>query len=262
MNEYGLEAEQDNPSVFTIDGLQYNLSSPTLNITTSYDSSSIVTLSGYLKDITNGRHTSRLEHVQDISPSSFWTYQNEIYPWAYVLDHASCRYSEYHNWGFSFLILFVTSLLLSIWSIGTYSLWLYVQLHNPHQSEFRSQRTMGIYSSSVDLAQALRDDFGNEAIQPGMKESTIRTLIRRRGKAGLTGVQSPEVASSVKRRQEEATPVSDPGPWFQAGSLPLFSSGRTSQRAWNRLFKDSSGLGHCQSNTPFLTRPHPPHRHI
>lgn len=233
-NKYGLEATQVLPSVFEVDSVQYNLTSPTLNITTSYTSASLATLSGYLQDITTSRHGSKLDYVEDITPSAFWTYRNETYSWAYMLDHTSCRYSEHHSWGFSFLILFITSLLLSIWSIGTYSLWLYVQLYDQKQSSGDSPRTLGIYSSGVDLAHALKNDFGNDEIQPGMKESDIRTLIRRRGKATLVGVASPLVVSS-RKMQEATMAMRSPGPGFEENNHPVTLDRRSSRRAWNKF---------------------------
>lgn len=215
--------------MFTIDDVQQNLSSPTLNITTSYDESSLLTLSRYLTNLATGKHSSRLGYVQDISPSSFWTYQNQTYPWAYVLEHASCRYSKYHDWGFSFLILFITSLLLALWSIGTYSLWLYVQLHDHRQHGHSDQGALGIYRSSLDLVEALRNDFGDDAIQSGMTESDVRSLVRRRGKAGTTGIRKPNVVSSTRVR-EEATPGELSG--FQASAHLMTPRSGISKHGW------------------------------
>ncbi|KAK5064557.1 hypothetical protein LTR84_000390 [Exophiala bonariae] len=234
VNNYGLSAKKVLPSVFNMDDLQHNLSSPTLNITTSYPSSSLGILAGYLEDITNGKHTSKLHYVQDIQPSTFWTYRNETYSWDYMLDHTSCRYSEHHSWGFSFLILFITSLLLCIWSIGTYALWLYIQLYDQKQKSRHSQKTFGIYSASVDLAHALKNDFGNEEVQPAMRESDIRSLIRRRGEATLTGVQSPPTMNSANM-QEAAKTLQSSGPYFEGNSHPMAPDNRYSKRPWNNI---------------------------
>jgi len=234
VNKYGLQAKQDTSSALIIDGVQHNLSAPTLNITTSYDDSSLETLSGYLTDLSNNKHISRMGFVEDISPSTSWVYQNETYPWEYVLGHASCRYSKYHDWGFSFLILFITSLLLALWSIGTYALWLYVQMRDQKQQHvYGDWGTLGIYSSSLTLAHSLRSDFGNDVLQPGMRESEIQNLVRRRGKTGVVGVREPHVVSTTTFHEETAAcAVLDRE---VRGSLITPHSSGALKNAWNRM---------------------------
>ncbi|KEF52635.1 uncharacterized protein A1O9_11478 [Exophiala aquamarina CBS 119918] len=229
VHNYGLHANQGTPSSFIIGDVQHNLSSPTLNITTSFDNSSLETLSGYLTDLAAHKHISRLGFVQDISPSTFWVYRNETYSWEYVLDHASCRYSKYHDWGFSFLILFITSLLLALWSIGTYALWLYVQLHDRRKDGHSDQGMFGIYNSSLALVYALRNDFGEEVLQPGMTESNIRSLLRRRGKTGIADIREPQVVSTTTAREQTAL-VRYPD--LQASSHLTPPHSRTSKSAW------------------------------
>lgn len=173
-----------------MDDVQHNLSSPTLNITTSFPTPSLTTLSGCLTDLTNGVHPSQLASISDISPSSFWTYENETYTWSYVLNNASCRYNLHHNWGFSFIILFITSLLFALWAIGTYALWLFLQLHDPVGQKVSTPGTTGIYRSSWDLVEALKNDFGDDVVQPELRDADIRSMVRRRAKGGATGVRS------------------------------------------------------------------------
>lgn len=229
MNKYGLQGKRDASSAFAIDDVQHNLSSPTLNITTSYDDSSLKTLSGYLTDLATNGHTSELGFVQDISPSSSWVYQNETYSWEYVLDHASCRYSKYYDWGFSFLILFTTSLLLALWSVGTYALWLYVQVQHHKQHGHSDQGPFGIYSSTLTLARALRNDFGDDVLQPWMREADIRDLVRRRRNVGVTGIRDPKTLSTTTILKETA-----PGVELNLQASSRFKSphSKASKNAW------------------------------
>ncbi|EXJ89721.1 hypothetical protein A1O3_02788 [Capronia epimyces CBS 606.96] len=157
VSSYGLHGTQIQASTFTLNGLAHNLSSPTLNITTSYTPSSLSKLTGYLANYSM-QSPKVLKDVNEISESTFWTYENETYSLAYVLDRASCQYSRSHNWGFSFLLLFITSLLLALWAGGTCALWLHVHrkdLTNMHVLRDRhlSSGPSGIFRSSWDLSE-------------------------------------------------------------------------------------------------------------
>ncbi|KIX01014.1 uncharacterized protein Z518_10080 [Rhinocladiella mackenziei CBS 650.93] len=193
VNLYGLNSARKIPSTFTLNGKTHNLTSPTLNITTSYTAASLKTLSTYLENFSI-ELSSSLNSVNDLSDSTFWIYDNETYSWDYVLDHATCRYSKWHNWGFSFLLLFITTLLLAVWTVGTYALWLYVYLHGPRSDSSQhasgmGSGTIGIYRSSWDLVEAMRRDLGPHAITSDMGERDIRNLVRRRRVGGLQDIR-------------------------------------------------------------------------
>lgn len=184
VSEYGLEGSHNISSTFIQNGILYNLTSPTLNITTSYSATSISELSAYLRDFST-EASDNLAPISKVSDSTFWAFQGQTYSYDYVNDHALCRYSQWHNWGFSFLLLFITTLLLAIWAIGTYALWLYVCLHRLRSQESRhgggaGPETPGIYRSSWDLVEAMRRDLGPEGVKPEMREAEIRSLLRRR----------------------------------------------------------------------------------
>ncbi|KIV82692.1 hypothetical protein PV11_04783 [Exophiala sideris] len=191
VSTYGLQAASKEPSTFILAGVTHNLTTPSLNITTSYSSASISLLSSYLENISN-ESTHVLNSVSKISPSTFWIYNNQTYSYEYVMSHATCRYTGFHNWGFSFLLLCTSTLLLAIWAVGTYILWLYVYLHGPHdeRSGFGITESFGIYSSSWTLVEAIKRDLGPDVVTSGMTEREVRSLVRRRPERanGIAGV--------------------------------------------------------------------------
>nr|KAK5446069.1 hypothetical protein LTR18_003988 [Exophiala xenobiotica] len=182
---YGVGGSKLSPSTFIWNGIKHNLTSPTLNITTSYTPSSLLLLSNYLDNFSS-QPPSALKSVGKVSESTFWIYDNQTYSFDYVLDHATCQYMHSHNWGFSFLLLFTTTLLLAIWAIGTYALWLSVDLRSSprwdgHDVGRRSDTgSRGIYRSSWELVEAMKRDMGHDVVQSGMSEKEIRSLVRRR----------------------------------------------------------------------------------
>lgn len=103
-----------------------------------------------------------------------WTYDNETYDLAFVTRYASCKPVDSHNWGFSFLLLFITLLLLSIWSLGTYILWLDVHLHSKLD---RTGRQMGMVRASHDLVEAMHRDGTSDSIDHTLGEGAIRKKI-------------------------------------------------------------------------------------
>jgi len=177
VDEYGLHGANQISSEFYNGPTEYDLQSPTLDITTSFNQESFSALAGYFNGFPRN-DMSVLHKVSDISPGlTVWTYDNQTYSWAYVMENAACLHSGTHNWGFSFLILFITTLLLAIWSIGTYALWLDTYLHSRVD---REKRDMGVYRASWDLVDAMRHDLGPDAIYPQMGNGEIREQVQQR----------------------------------------------------------------------------------
>ena len=200
---YGLSSRNYTASSIILNGTTHTLAAPTLNITTSYLSPSLSALETYLTTFSKKSQPalSSSSSVSQLTDSTFWVYEGETYPLSYVVDNAICQYSRWHNWGFSFLFLFVTSLLLAIWSAGTYTLWLYTYLHG---SESGQHTTGGIYKSSWTLVEAMKRDVGPGAVVPEMEEREIRNLVRRRpgrvtfGVGDIDGHQSSVLSENEK----------------------------------------------------------------
>ncbi|EXJ73209.1 uncharacterized protein A1O5_02969 [Cladophialophora psammophila CBS 110553] len=187
---YGLSGQNHSESNFTLNGQTHTIGAPTLNITTSYSPVALSTLTTYLTTFSESSPPApgALDSVSQLTDFAFWLYDNETYPFSYILDNATCRYSRWHNWGFSFLFLFITSLLLALWAIGTYALWLYTYLNAPHGRVPGENTTGGIYRSSWTLVEAMRRDVGPGAVTPEMREGEIRGLVRRRPGRVIQGV--------------------------------------------------------------------------
>jgi hypothetical protein len=190
VSTYGLEAKNHTETTITLNGTTHKLAAPALDITTSYSPRALSTLSTYLDtfSVSSPPAPGSLSSVSQLTDNTFWLYDDETYPFSYVRDHATCRYSRWHNWGFSFLFLFITSLLLAIWSVGTYALWLYTRLHTPPDQAPGLNSTGGIYRSSFTLVEAMNRDVGPGAVTPEMNEGEIRSLVRRRRGRVIYGV--------------------------------------------------------------------------
>ncbi|KAI1620814.1 hypothetical protein EDD37DRAFT_653128 [Exophiala viscosa] len=266
---YGLQAASKEPSTFTVAGVTHNLTSPSLDITTSYTPASISLLSSYLDNFsTESAHV--LNSVDKVTPSTFWIYDNQTYSYEYVIDHATCRYTGFHNWGFSFLLLFATTLLLAIWAIGTYILWMYVYLHGPRNEESRSGCThsSGIYRSSWALVEAIKRDLGTEAVTSGMTEQEVRNLVRgRRGRAnGVGGVGAGQPVSVPTDGPQRGTHSDLQAPahhstrweefrrWLRPRGLPPPPSrDGTHIHTSPKSFQNTSSVFSPSSQHPFLT---------
>lgn len=112
--------------------------------------------------------------TSEISTNLTWTYDDETYDLAFVKQYASCKPVDSHNWGFSFLLLFITLLLLSIWSLGIYVLWLDVYFHSRLD---RKGRQMGMVRASHDLVEAMHRDGTSESIDHTLGEGEIRKKV-------------------------------------------------------------------------------------
>ena len=211
VSNYGLGGSNATESTITLNGTTHNIAAPALNITTSYSPAALSTLAIYLATFSESSTPIRdlLGSVSQLSDNTFWVYDNETYPFSYVRDNAACQYSKWHNWGFSFLFLFIASLLLAIWSTGTYALWLYVQLHTPYDQGYDQNSTPGLYRSSFTLVEAVKRDVGPGAVKPSMNEREIRDLVRRRRGRVISGVGNiDDYSPSILSKSEKHEPVS------------------------------------------------------
>ncbi|KIW28399.1 uncharacterized protein PV07_08066 [Cladophialophora immunda] len=212
---YGLNGNNHSASNITLNGQKHTVAAPTLNITTSYSPVALSTLTTYLNTFSESSPPApgALDSVSQLTDFTFWLYDNQTYPFSYVLDNATCRYSRWHNWGFSFLFLFITSLLLALWAIGTYALWLYTYLNSPQDRIPGEDTTGGIYRSSWTLVEAMRRDVGPGAVTPEMGESEIRGLVRRRpgrviqGVGNINGSHPPILSGSEKDAAISPSPM-------------------------------------------------------
>lgn len=177
----GLNGKNKTASSFIFNGVSHNLTAPALNITTSYDPDSLSILTDYINPAAH-EADSALWNVKSVSWATQWIYRNTTFDYDYVKNNGVCEPQNSHNWGFSFLILFLTTLLLSIWSVGSYLFWLHTYLNSSSQS---SVRDMGILRASMDLVTAIHKDplLGRMSEFDGDQALRRQVLIgRRRGR--------------------------------------------------------------------------------
>ena len=95
---------------------------------------------------------------------AIFMYQNTTYTFAYIQGNGQCAQSDppSYQWGFSFLLLFITSLLTAVWSVGMYIMWLDAHLNSRYN---RARRQLGSYRAVLDLAKAFRQDMGEDATE-------------------------------------------------------------------------------------------------
>jgi hypothetical protein len=279
VHTFGLLGSNNTASNLTLDGVEHQLQSPTLDIITSYSPTSLSTLAAYLEDFESFDPPSprSLASVSDITDNTRWVYDNETYPLSYVLDNASCQWSKLHNWGFSFLFLFITSLLLAIWSVGTYLLWLYTHLHSTLPREPPGHNaTGGIFRSSWTLAEAMKRDFGPGAVTPEMNECDVRGLIKRRPGRFIHGVGDMNDAPPLSSRSEKnldfsTSPLSaeydDSAPrlvkfrgWLPRSSCPKDAQSTSINPRANSVFTHADSPFSSTSRHPILGSPAAPGR--
>ncbi|OAP58703.1 hypothetical protein AYL99_07793 [Fonsecaea erecta] len=238
---YGLNGNNHSESNITINGQKHTVSAPTLNITTSYSPVALSTLTTYLNTFSESSPPApgALSSVSQLTDFTFWLYDNQTYPFSYVLDNATCRYSRWHNWGFSFLFLFITSLLLALWAIGTYALWLYTYLNSPQDRIPGEHTTGGIFRSSWTLVEAMKRDVGPGAVTPDMAEGEIRGLVRRPPGRVIQGVGNINRGHRLILGESEKDAAVSPSPITPIQEAPM-----TRWSAFRTWFSSSTRLKH------------------
>lgn len=143
--EYGLGGTKNVSSTFNLtDGsLGPEIPPPILNIS-AYDTSGDTTLGG----------SNQPSLLRPLS----WFRANKTYSIAYVEENGSCQNTGDYQWGFSFLQLLVSLILLIMWTIGIYILWL--RAHFTQKLRGReSCQTSGEHKAVLELAVAMQQEL-------------------------------------------------------------------------------------------------------
>lgn len=107
---YGFGGRNHTNSTFNKTGDIIRLAPPVLNITASYILSPYYGWEDYL-DSNNEDNRAYL-------------WNNNTYFMDYISTHGSCQQENTYKWGFSYLLLFIVTLLTTIWAIGMWSRFL------------------------------------------------------------------------------------------------------------------------------------------
>ena len=197
---YGLNGTTNNASEFYMGNNPTKLSPPTLHITSTF-----------LRDM----YQQDEEDEEDSTPSGQYTglaynsylyndwtnaqfiYQNTTYTYADIQANGQCVQASPpgYSWGFSFILLFVTALLTTIWSIGMYIMWLDAHLHSRYN---RAGRRMGPFRAALDLAKALHKDMGEDAAEH-LSNSEIKDLLKRGMNGHVIGYELLDLPGSGEK---------------------------------------------------------------
>lgn len=103
-----------------------------------------------------------------------------------------------YRWGFSFLILFIVTVTLTVWSLGMYMLFLDAYLHSRLD---RAGRRMGIHRAVLDLAACMQRDMNDEEFRQTASNRELHNRIRHELRGGsITYAMLDEKLLPVSRR--------------------------------------------------------------
>jgi hypothetical protein len=106
---------------------------------------------------------------------ALWIWKGEVYNLSYVLAEGQCLPLMTHNWGFSFLGLFIVMVFTAVWSIGMYIMWLDAYLNSRFS---RVNRDLGMYRAAWDFAEAMRRDMGDGSVREAMSNGEMKEKVR------------------------------------------------------------------------------------
>jgi hypothetical protein len=136
-------------------------------------------LNGFL-----GGDSDVLDYVQDDLSGTLWIWKGEVYNLSYVLAEGQCLPLMTHNWGFSFLGLFIVMFFTAVWSIGMYVMWLDAYLNSRFS---RANRDLGTYRASLGLCRGYAKGHGRWLCG----RSNVESRSQGKGPAGDERHQSP-----------------------------------------------------------------------
>jgi hypothetical protein len=128
-NTYGFDGKYNAASVFNRSGDIQTLAAPGLNITSTYTAAGFSALAELFNGVWNG-NSDASKYIRDDISKAMWIWKGEVYNISYVLSEGECLPTMTHNWGFSFLGLFIALVFTATWSIGMYIMWLDAYLNS------------------------------------------------------------------------------------------------------------------------------------
>lgn len=193
-NKYGFDRKYNAASVFNRSGDIQTLGAPGLNITSTYTAAGFSALAEPFNGVRSGDGDAS-NFIRDDMSKAMWIWKGEVYNMSYVLSEGQCLPTMTHNWGFSFLGLFITMVFTATWSIGMYIMWLDAYLNSRFS---RANRDLGTYRASWDFAEAMRRDMADGAVTEAMSNREVKKRVRqaRNGNRVRYGMNDPDVPTS------------------------------------------------------------------
>jgi hypothetical protein len=173
-SRYGLDGKYNAPSTFNRSGDMQTLGAPGLNITSTYTATGFSALVQSFNGSWNSNGDAS-DYILDDMSKAMWIWKGEVYNISYVLSEGQCLPTMTHNWGFSFLGLFIVMVFTATWSIGMYIMWLDAYLNSRFS---RANRDLGTYRASWDFAEAMRRDMADGAVTEAMSNREVKKRVR------------------------------------------------------------------------------------
>ncbi|KAK4042024.1 hypothetical protein C8A01DRAFT_44913 [Parachaetomium inaequale] len=188
--EYGFHGLNQTPSVWAG---QTKLPAPVLKISafylTTYD------VPQYLVG------DDRLAPYQDPSKTMYMlSDMNRTYDLGYVSEYGRCQSSsDVYRWGFSYIQLFIITILLFLWTLGIWMVWLKAHINLPLGEYKDSGEVPTGWKSLLHLASAMQRDLAAADIDPtAMSDGQLRAELRRHVKGGTVSFESPTATTATK----------------------------------------------------------------
>ena len=197
-NKYGLDGKYNAASVFNRSGDIQTLGVPGLNITSTYTAAGFSVLAEPFNGVWNG-NSDASDHIRDDMSKAMWIWKGEVYNISYVLSEGQCLPTMTHNWGFSFLGLFIVMVFTATWSIGMYVMWLDAYLNSRFS---RADRNLGTYRASWDFAEAMRRDMADSAVTEAMSNREVKKRVRQARNGGRVRYEMNDPGVPVSRLDE------------------------------------------------------------
>ncbi|KAI1505009.1 hypothetical protein F5X99DRAFT_333900 [Biscogniauxia marginata] len=215
VSEYGFYGLQDGTSSF----LNTEIQSPSLNIEAFFVGAGSPLYGYNWTDPRAGRETQPFSNMSRIA----YTYQNNTYFLSDIQSRGSCQpIPDRYQWGFSFIQLFIMIALLSIWTIGTYFMWLKARLQLPLEGQPEVPRR---WKSILVLAEAINKELVESEINiQSMTDRQLEHEIYKHFRGGSVSFGIPLRRSGYSFRRGFGKWLKKEKWWFIALIFGLFVS--------------------------------------
>jgi hypothetical protein len=115
-----------------------------------------------------------------------YSINNDLYSEAGLTERSSCDNWNSYQWGFSFLLLLIFTVISTIWTIGMYSMWMDAYWNSRLD---RSHRAMGFFRGVMDASHAMRKDMGEDPTAEA-SESEIKAMVARGRNGGQVSFEA------------------------------------------------------------------------
>ncbi|KAK4160464.1 hypothetical protein QBC43DRAFT_325312 [Cladorrhinum sp. PSN259] len=221
VQQYGFYGLNNTESIWA--NSETKLKAPVLNITAFYLEPD---LSDYSPSLWghDWAHPETNEHPFQDPTNAHYTFNNKLYDQAYLKANGRCQpNSEFYQWGFSYIQLFIVAVAIFIWSVGMGILWLQAEINLPLVSSRFAGRgdtgtgiPKGCWSRLLHLASEMNQDLsllpqvnaGNQHLEKTMMtDDELKEVINKQLKGGKVSFSFFRASSSFESGGLSPCPV-------------------------------------------------------